>query len=331
MLLAFIVFVIAGVSDAIDGFLAKRFDMATELGAYLDPLADKALLVSIYVTLAMLGKMPAWLTIVVVSRDIMIVGAIVLSWVLGKPVTIRPLRVSKLNTAAQIVLAALVLGSLGLRPGARLGGNLGDVHHRRLDDRLGRCLSPGMDAPHGELTAGRLAAGEPKVGGQGADRPMTLQKQVLFWLGALVAVIVVLWLLRGMLLPFVAGMALAYFLDPVADRLERLGLGRLPATLLIVGVFLLILVLLIILVGPLLTSQLAAFIERVPSLVMSLQRLFTDENRAWLAPILGDRLPDIQRSLSAAGQPGRELAGPGAAGRCGRAARRWCRCCRCWS
>lgn len=127
---------------------------------------------------------------------------------------------------------------------------------------------------------------------------MTLQKQVLFWLGALVAVIVLVWLLRGMLLPFVAGMALAYFLDPVADRLERLGLGRLPATLLIVGVFLLVLVMVIILVGPLLTSQLSAFIERVPSLVMSLQQLFTDENREWLTPILGDRLPDIQKSLS---------------------------------
>ncbi|ALK08866.1 AI-2E family transporter [Blastochloris viridis] len=127
---------------------------------------------------------------------------------------------------------------------------------------------------------------------------MTLQKQVLFWLGALVAVILLVWLLRGMLLPFVAGMALAYFLDPVADRLERVGLGRLLSTLLIVGVFLLTFVLVVILVGPLLTSQLTAFIERLPALMMSLQQLFTDQNREWLAPILGDRLPDIQKSLS---------------------------------
>ncbi|ALK08865.1 CDP-alcohol phosphatidyltransferase family protein [Blastochloris viridis] len=113
MMLAFVLFVIAGVSDAVDGFLAKRFGMATELGAYLDPLADKALLVSIYLTLALLGQIPAWITILVVFRDIMIVGAIMLSGVLEKPVTIRPLRVSKLNTTAQIVFAALVLGSLG--------------------------------------------------------------------------------------------------------------------------------------------------------------------------------------------------------------------------
>jgi cardiolipin synthase len=114
MLLALVLFVIAGVTDAIDGFIAKRFGMATELGAYLDPLADKALLVSIYVTLAISADIPRWLAILVVSRDIMIVGAVMLSWVVGRPVTIRPLLVSKLNTTAQIVFAALVLAALGL-------------------------------------------------------------------------------------------------------------------------------------------------------------------------------------------------------------------------
>lgn len=108
---AFIIFVVAGVSDAIDGFIAKRFDMASELGAYLDPIADKALIVSIYITLAMVGIVPAWLVILVVSRDIMIVAAVILSWLMANPVAIAPLLVSKLNTAAQIVFAALVLGS----------------------------------------------------------------------------------------------------------------------------------------------------------------------------------------------------------------------------
>ncbi len=108
---AFIIFVVAGVSDAIDGFIAKRFDMASELGAYLDPIADKALIVSIYITLAMVGIVPAWLVILVVSRDIMIVAAVILSWLMANPVVIAPLLVSKLNTAAQIVFAALVLGS----------------------------------------------------------------------------------------------------------------------------------------------------------------------------------------------------------------------------
>jgi cardiolipin synthase len=107
-------FLAAGVSDAIDGFIAKRFNMTTVLGAYLDPLADKALLVSIYVTLGINDELPRWLVILVVSRDIMIVGGLLLSWVLGNPMKVKPLIVSKLNTLAQIVLASVVLGTLGL-------------------------------------------------------------------------------------------------------------------------------------------------------------------------------------------------------------------------
>lgn len=116
---AFALFVVAGVSDALDGFLAKRFGMASELGAYLDPVADKALIVSIYITLAMVGAIPVWLVILVVSRDLMIVSAVILSWVMARPVTIAPFVVSKLNTAAQLVFAALVLGShaFGVDPG----------------------------------------------------------------------------------------------------------------------------------------------------------------------------------------------------------------------
>ena len=113
MWIAFVLFLAAGVSDAVDGFLAKRFDMTTELGAYLDPLADKALIVSIYLTLGVSNLIPRWLVILVVSRDIMIVGGIMLSWLVGKPLKIKPLLVSKLNTVAQIVFACVVLGSLG--------------------------------------------------------------------------------------------------------------------------------------------------------------------------------------------------------------------------
>jgi len=113
MWIAFVLFLVAGVSDAVDGFLAKRFDMTTELGAYLDPLADKALIVSIYLTLGINGEIPRWLVILVVSRDILIVGGIMLSWLMGNPLKIKPLLVSKLNTVAQIVFACVVLGSLG--------------------------------------------------------------------------------------------------------------------------------------------------------------------------------------------------------------------------
>jgi cardiolipin synthase len=114
MLFAFILFLAAGVSDAVDGFLAKRFDMKSELGAYLDPLADKVLIVSIYVALGITEAAPRWLVILVVSRDLMIVGAVMLSWLVGKPVSIRPLVISKVNTVAQILFAGVVLGSLGL-------------------------------------------------------------------------------------------------------------------------------------------------------------------------------------------------------------------------
>ena len=113
MWIAFVLFLAAGVSDAVDGFLAKRFGMTTMLGSYLDPLADKALLVSIYVTLGINGLLPRWLVILVVSRDVMIVGGIMLSWVIGNPLKIKPLLVSKLNTVAQILFACVVLGSLG--------------------------------------------------------------------------------------------------------------------------------------------------------------------------------------------------------------------------
>ncbi|WP_046863553.1 CDP-alcohol phosphatidyltransferase family protein [Microvirga massiliensis] len=113
--LAFALFVIAGVSDGIDGFIARRFDMRSELGSYIDPLADKALLVSIYVTLSIIGVLPGWLAIVVVSRDVMILAAVVLSWLMARPLQIRPLTISKINTFAQLGFAALVLAASAFR------------------------------------------------------------------------------------------------------------------------------------------------------------------------------------------------------------------------
>lgn len=109
--LAVWLFVVAGISDAVDGFLAKRFKLTSEFGAYLDPLADKALLMSIYITLGIGMHLPLWVVIAVVSRDIMIVGAVIVSWLVGKPLDIQPHIVSKLNTLAQILLATLVLAS----------------------------------------------------------------------------------------------------------------------------------------------------------------------------------------------------------------------------
>ena len=109
MHLALLVFLVAGVSDAVDGWLAKRYDMKTELGAHLDPLADKLLLIALFVTLAIMEQVPAWLAILVVSRDVLIVGGVVLAWLLDRPMRMQPHPVSKANTALQIVYVGLTL------------------------------------------------------------------------------------------------------------------------------------------------------------------------------------------------------------------------------
>jgi cardiolipin synthase (CMP-forming) len=111
---AFWLFVAAGLSDAVDGFVAKRFDQRSELGALFDPVADKALLVSMYVTLGAANHLPTWLVILVVFRDVLIVGGYLLVATLAQPMRWEPLFVSKLNTALQIALVALVLAQLGL-------------------------------------------------------------------------------------------------------------------------------------------------------------------------------------------------------------------------
>ena len=117
---AAVLFVVAGLSDAVDGYLAKTFNQQTTLGAYLDPLADKLLVVSVYIALGTAGHLPSWLVIAVVSRDILIVLGVVLLRVVGQPLTIRPLVVSKANTFGQLLLAAVVLTDEGF--GLGLGG-----------------------------------------------------------------------------------------------------------------------------------------------------------------------------------------------------------------
>lgn len=114
MMFAFITFLVAGISDGVDGFIAKKFNQETELGAYLDPLADKAMLVSIYVTLGYLAHLPSWVVILVVSRDVLIISAVILSWIMNQPVAMAPVMTSKINTTLQILLVAVVLADLGL-------------------------------------------------------------------------------------------------------------------------------------------------------------------------------------------------------------------------
>ena len=109
--LAFWVFVAAGISDALDGWIAKRWDQRTPLGALLDPIADKALLAAVYITLGFAGELPHWLVILVVLRDLLIVGGYLLSHGANAP---EPLFISKVNTLVQIALVGFVLARLGL-------------------------------------------------------------------------------------------------------------------------------------------------------------------------------------------------------------------------
>ena len=110
---AFWLFLAAGASDAVDGWLARRRGPSA-VGTLLDPVADKVLLVSMYITLALTRVLPDWLAILVVFRDALIVGGVLALSVLHLPVVIRPLKISKLNTVLQIVLVAVALLHAGL-------------------------------------------------------------------------------------------------------------------------------------------------------------------------------------------------------------------------
>ena len=118
------------------------------------------------------------------------------------------------------------------------------------------------------------------------DNSMSLSRQMTFWIVAIVVVVGGLWLLREILLPFVAGMALAYLLDPLANRIERLGISRLAAALLIVVTFTLALLVLAVLVVPILGGQLSALIDRLPDYAGRLQALMAD--RPGLRKVLGE-------------------------------------------
>lgn len=115
MTIAFWLVLAAAISDAADGIIAKRFGLTTVLGGYLDPLADKALLVSCYIALGHQGYLPVWLVILVVFRDALILVGAYLFHALTQALDMTPLMISKVNTVAQLVLAITVIGSEGLQ------------------------------------------------------------------------------------------------------------------------------------------------------------------------------------------------------------------------
>jgi len=124
-----------------------------------------------------------------------------------------------------------------------------------------------------------------KRGGDGGG--IRFERQLAFWVGALIVVVLLLWLLSEILLPFVAGLALAYLLTPLTDRIERYGVNRLAAALLIITLVVLAFVYMILLVAPIIGGQLSSFIENIPGYVTRLQTLLSDPSRPWVQKILG--------------------------------------------
>jgi predicted PurR-regulated permease PerM len=130
------------------------------------------------------------------------------------------------------------------------------------------------------------------------------RRQIFFWLAAGVFFIVLLYLFRSILLPFVAGMVLAYFLDPVADRLEKAGMSRLVATLTIVFGFIVAFVLALMLIVPVLATQLVDFVNRIPEYVARLQELIASINPDFLSQRLGLDFNELRNSVTSILQQG---------------------------
>ncbi|WP_309084841.1 AI-2E family transporter [Chelativorans sp.] len=123
-------------------------------------------------------------------------------------------------------------------------------------------------------------------------------RQVVFWLVAAAILILFLYVFSSILLPFLAGMVLAYFLDPVADRLQRLGFSRLAATIFILVAFIIILVLALMVIIPVLGNQLADFIVRLPEYLTRLQALVTSIDPEWFEETTGVNAQSLQEGLS---------------------------------
>lgn len=136
--------------------------------------------------------------------------------------------------------------------------------------------------PRARPTSRRDAA---KPGGSAGA--MLSQRQMAFWIGVLVVFVLLLWLLSDILLPFVAGSAIAYLLNPLTDRLERAGVNRAAAALSIITVVVFAFVLVVLLVAPILGGQLSSFIDNIPGYVTKLQTLITDPSRPWVQKLLG--------------------------------------------
>jgi predicted PurR-regulated permease PerM len=132
----------------------------------------------------------------------------------------------------------------------------------------------------------------------------SVRRQAVFWTGAMLFLAFFLYIFSSILLPFVAGLVLAYFLDPVADHLQRLGLSRLLATIVILVLFVVTFALLLIILVPVLASQMSDFIVRLPSYVSRLQELIANRDSQWLKDFIGVDASVIRSSLDSLLQQG---------------------------
>ncbi len=128
-------------------------------------------------------------------------------------------------------------------------------------------------------------------------QPVSLRRQLIFWACALLVFIALLWLLNDVLLPFVAGMVLAYLLDPLVRRLQRLGFSRAIASVTIVGIMIVLLALALILILPVLGEQIAHFVERVPQYFERIRQIVQEQSQGWLGRMVGEKLPEAQKQL----------------------------------
>ncbi len=122
---ALAVFAFAGLSDALDGYLARRYAPGSRFGVYLDPAADKLLMLASFVTLTVIKQVPLWLTALIIARDLAIVAGVGIAWLLSLPLRVAPLTIGKASTVVQVGYVALVLLLLALdadQPGLVLAG-----------------------------------------------------------------------------------------------------------------------------------------------------------------------------------------------------------------
>ncbi|MER8956153.1 AI-2E family transporter [Mesorhizobium sp. M0833] len=158
--------------------------------------------------------------------------------------------------------------------------------------------APERGAPEHRAPDERSIDAEAEAAAAEAAASASFRRQIRFWLVSAIILAVFLYVFSGILLPFVAGMVLAYFLDPVADRLERLGLSRLMATVVILVAFIVVLVLAVVILVPVLASQMADFASKLPDYLTRLQSLITSFDPKWLEEKFGVDADGLREGLN---------------------------------